>query len=341
MINILMTGAGAPGGPGIIKCLKDIPNSKLIVGDCDDQASGKFLNDSFVLLPKAKDVNFINKVLSICKEMEIDVIFPLVTMELFKFSKNRDVFEKNNIKIIVSDFHNLSIANNKSSLYKHLAKKGVSTPMFRVVNNYEEFYKAKEEIKAATSSYCLKPSISNGSRGVRLVNDEINEFDLLFNEKPNSLYISDKKITKILKENSFPELLIAEILPGNEYTIDTIVDNTGDPILILPRIRTKTNGGISIAGKFEKHTEIIDYCHKIIKSLKLIGPIGIQVKEDKYGEFKILEINPRIQGTSVAALGAGVNLPKLAVESFLGINSTVPEIKWDTEFIRYYNELFF
>ena len=255
-----MTGAGAPGGPGIIKCLKDVPNSKLIVGDCDDKASGKFLNDSFVLLPKAKDFNFINKVLSICKDMEIDVIFPLVTMELFKFSKNRDVFEKNNIKIIVSDFHNLSIANNKSSLYKHLAKKGVSTPMFRVVNNYEEFYKAKEEIKAATSSYCLKPSISNGSRGVRLVNDEINEFDLLFNEKPNSLYISDEKINAILKDNSFPELLIAEILPGNEYTIDTIVDNTGNPILILPRIRTKTNGGISVAGKFEKNTKIIDYC---------------------------------------------------------------------------------
>ena len=341
MINILMTGAGAPGGPGIIKCLKEIPNSKLIVGDADDMASGKFLNDSFVLLPKAKDDNFIHKVLSICKEMEIDLIFPLVTMELFKFSKNRDIFERNNIKIIVSDFANLSIANNKSALYKHLAKKEVATPMFRVVKNYEEFYKAKEEVKSVTSSYCLKPSISNGSRGVRLVDDEINEYDLLFNEKPNSLYITDEKINTILKENSFPELLIAEILPGNEYTIDTIVDNNGNPILILPRLRTKTNGGISVAGKFEKHIKIIDHCDKIIRSLKLLGPIGIQVKEDKFGEFKILEINPRIQGTSVAALGVGINLPKLAVESFLGINYTIPEIKWNTEFIRYYEELFF
>jgi carbamoyl-phosphate synthase large subunit len=341
MINILMTGAGAPGGPGIIKCLKDVPNSKLIVGDADDKASGRFLNDSFVLLPRANDVNFINKVLSICKQMDIDIIFPLVTKELFKFSKNREVFEKNNIRIIVSDFQNLSIANNKSSLYEHLSNNGVATPMFRVVNNYDEFYNAKEEIKSVTSSYCLKPSISNGSRGVRLVDDKINEFDLLFNEKPNSLYISDEKISNILKNNTFPELLIAEILPGNEYTIDTIVDNSGNPILILPRIRTKTNGGISVAGKFERNTKIIDYCDKIIRSLKLVGPIGIQVKEDKYGEFKILEINPRIQGTSVAALGAGVNLPKLAVESFLDLNFTIPEVKWNTEFIRYYNELFF
>jgi len=341
MINILMTGAGAPGGPGIIKCLKEVPNSKLIVGDADHKASGKYLNDAFVLLPNAKDDNFINKVLSICKEKQINVIFPLVTMELFKFSKNIEIFKKNNVKILVSDFQNLSIANNKSSLYKHLEQKGISTPMFRVVKNYDEFYRAKEEIKSITSSYCFKPSISNGSRGVRLVSDDLNEFDLLFHEKPNSLYISDEKISDILKNNSFPELLIAEILPGNEYTIDTIVANTGEPILILPRIRIKTNGGISVAGKFEKHTKIIDYCSQIIKSLNLVGPIGIQVKEDKYGDFKILEINPRIQGTSVAALGAGKHLPRLALEAFLNIEYAIPKIKWDTEFIRYYDELFF
>ena len=61
----------------------------------------------------------------------------------------------------------------------------------------------------------------------------------------------------------------------------------------------------------------------------------------KYLYSKILEINPRIQGTSVAALGIGVNLPKLAVETFTQKKVNIPEIKWDVEFIRYYNELFF
>lgn len=336
-----MTGAGAPGGPGIIKCLKEINNSKLIVADADKNASGRYLNDHFVQIPKASDENFINIVLDICLKMNINIIFPLVTKELFLFSKNKKIFTENNIKVIVSDFESLSIANNKSSLYQHLDKNGVAIPMYRVVDNYEDFYKAKEEIISAKSSYCFKPSVSNGSRGVRLVDDTINEFDLLFNEKPNSLYISDEKINSILKNNPFPELLIAEILPGKEYTIDTIVDNSGNPILILPRLRSKTNGGISVAGKFEENTAIIEYCKKIIKSLKLVGPIGIQVKEDVKGEFKILEINPRIQGTSVAALGVGVNLPKLAVDTFLEKTTTIPEIKWDVEFIRYYNELFF
>ena len=336
-----MTGAGAPGGPGIIKCLKEIPNSKLVVADADGKASGRYLNDSFVQIPKANIHEFVEEVLSICITMEIQIIFPLVTNELFIFSKNKDLFLKNNIKVIVSDYESLVIANNKSLLYQHLKKNGISTPMHRVVSNFDDFFRAKEEIMSAKSSYCIKPSISNGSRGVRLIDSSVNEFDLLFKEKPNSLYISDEEISNLLKNNSFPELLVAEILPGNEYTIDTIVDVTGNPILIIPRLRTKVNGGISVAGKFEKNLSIIKYCKKIIKSLKLVGPIGIQVKEDTNGEYQILEINPRIQGTSVAALGIGVNLPKLAVETITQKKVNIPEIKWDVEFIRYYNELFF
>ena len=273
--------------------------------------------------------------------MDIHVIFPLVTNELFIFSKNKDLFFENNIKVIVSDFESLSIANNKSLLYQHLKKNGIKTPMHRVVSNFNEFYRAREELLSIHSSYCIKPSISNWSRGVRLVDNSVSEFDLLFNKKPNSLYMTDDKICSILKNNTFPELLLAEILPGNEYTIDSLVDISGNPILIIPRLRKKINAGISIAGKFEKNVKIIKYCRKIIKSLKLLGPIGIQVKEDMNGEFRILEINPRIQGTSVAALGLGVNLPKLAVEIINGKKINIPKIKWNTEFIRYYEELFF
>ena len=340
-MNLLMTGAGAPGGPGIIRCLKKISNLNLIVADADENASGRYLNKKFIQIPKANDPKFIEYILGVCIKMDVDIIFPLVTNELFILSENKYLFEKNNIKVIVSDFKSLSVANNKSLLYKHLKKNKIKTPNFRIVTTFEEFYKAKEELLALHSAYCVKPSISNGSRGIRLIDSSISEYDLLFKEKPNSLYISDKKICKILKNNTFPELLVSEILPGNEYTIDSIVDIHGNPILILPRIRKKINGGISVAGKFENNPYIIDYCEKIIRSLKLVGPIGIQVKEDRNGEFKILEINPRIQGTSVAALGVGVNLPKLAVNLIREEKVIIPDIKWDTEFIRYYNELFF
>jgi hypothetical protein len=49
-INILMTGAGAPGAAGIIKCLQQ-NWTNLTVADADNLAIGKFLNEDFVQIP--------------------------------------------------------------------------------------------------------------------------------------------------------------------------------------------------------------------------------------------------------------------------------------------------
>lgn len=340
MINVLMTGAGAPGGPGIIKCLLKDKNIRLVVCDANKDSSGRFLNKKFERLPLAEDKNFINEILRICEHYSIDVIFPLVTKELFKLSKERIKFNKRGIKIIVSDYKELLIANDKSALYKHLKKHKILTPKFKVAQTFKDVIKAFRYFGFPKNPVCVKPSISNGSRGVRIIDDSVDEFDLLFNHKPSSLYMSFSKLKKILKNNNFPELLISEFLPHEEYTIDTIVSK-GKVILVLPRKRTQISGGISVAGYFEENLEIIAYCKQIISSLNLSGPIGLQVKKSNEGVFKILEINPRIQGTSVSALGAGVNLPLIAVYNALNIKFNIPTINWKTKFVRYFNEVYY
>ena len=336
-----MTGAGAPGGPGIIKCLKAIEGVNLYVGDANNKASGKFLHDNFIELPFADEFTFEEKMITLCKQHSIKIIFPLVTKELFKFSKSKSLFESNGIKVIVSDFKWLSIANNKSLLYQHLADSKIEMPKFRVVSNYDEFLEAKTYLMNLTGGYCIKPSVSNGSRGVRIVSKDVNEYSLLFEEKPNSLYINDKTLCSILENNPFPELLVSEILPGIEYTIDTVVDRNHNPLIILPRKRITTNGGISTSGQFENNEEIISSCKEIIGSMKLTGPIGIQMKEDSKGLYKVLEINPRIQGTSVASLGLGINLPKIAIDAEFNRNFEEIKINWGLSFVRYYEEVFF
>lgn len=68
----------------------------------------------------------------------------------------------------------------------------------------------------------------------------------------------------------------------------------------------------------------------------------MQVKRGEDGVFKVLEINPRVQGTTVALLGAGVNLPLLAVQMEIGetIKPNEIDIKWGTEFTRHWTEVF-
>ena len=88
---------------------------------------------------------------------------------------------------------------------------------------------------------------------------------------------------------------------------------------------------------------IITYCSEIIKELQLHGNIGIQVKRSSGGRFLIIEINPRVQGTIVAGLGAGVNLPLLAIKQELNLPISEEElqVKWGTKFSRYWSEVFY
>lgn len=341
-INVLMTGAGAPGGPGIIKALQQSERINLIVADADEQASGRFLNKVFEQLPKANNDDFISEIIRLCNKHEVHIVFPLVTNELFQFAKHKDEFLSLGIKVIVSDDHMLQLANNKRKLYEHLSSQGILVPEFYVVNSLEEFKIAASKLGYPNQEFCFKPSVSNGSRGFRIISDSVNEHELLFKMKPNATYMSYDKALAVLSSQAFPELLLTEFLPGEEYTIDTMVKN-GAPQIILPRKRLQMREGISIKGEFVNNNEIIQYCRQILQSLYLHGPIGIQVKRAVDGTFKILEINPRIQGTSVAALGLGINLPLMAVSQEVdGELASLPkEIKWGMKFVRYYQEVFF
>ncbi|MBK8143020.1 MAG: ATP-grasp domain-containing protein [Chitinophagaceae bacterium] len=79
------------------------------------------------------------------------------------------------------------------------------------------------------------------------------------------------------------------------------------------------------------------------KELQLHSNIGIQVKQSANGEFFILEINPRVQGTIAAGLGAGINLPVLALKQALGLSIAADEltVKWGVKFTRYWEEVFY
>jgi carbamoyl-phosphate synthase large subunit len=341
-INILMTGGGAPGAAGIFHCLKQNPLFNITMADANPDAIGKYLNDDFETIPFASDINFVDAILSLCRRKNIHAILPLVTKELIPLAHRSNEFELAGAKLLVSPVSSLEVANNKSSLYEFLQWRGIAVPAFKVVETVEQFKAAVEELGYPVKQVCFKPSVSNGSRGFRIVTNQINELDLLFNYKPNSTYISLNDAVRILSSGSFPELLVSEYLPGEEYSVDCLA-NHGQAVLIVPRLRKRMINGISVEGEFVKDDSIIAYCTQIIKELQLHGNIGIQVKRSTAGQFLILEINPRVQGTISAALGAGINLPVLAIKQELGLPISAEElaVKWGTKFSRYWNEVFY
>ena len=89
-----MTGAGSPGGPGIIQALKKNPKINLHIADANPNASGRYMSTdcTFHQLPMANSKNFIATLLDLCDKKKIYVLLPLVTKELFKLSVHKKRF---------------------------------------------------------------------------------------------------------------------------------------------------------------------------------------------------------------------------------------------------------
>jgi len=337
-----MTGAGAPGAAGILHCLKADPLFSVVAADAREEAYGRYLAENFELIPSADQPDFTEGLLAVCRKHAIDIILPLVTRELVPLAQQRGIFEEAGIRIPISPLNALEIANNKGQLYQFLQWRGMDIPDFRIVENPEQFKTAVMELGYPLKPVCFKPVQSNGSRGFRIISNTINELDWMLNQKPSSVYIRFEEAYRILSSGSFPELLVSEYLPGEEFSVDCLA-NKGEPVLIVPRWRKKMINGISVEGAIIQDASIIRYCSQIIRELQLHGNIGIQVKANQAGQFLVLEINPRVQGTIAACLGAGVNLPVLALKQELGLPVQAAEmaVKWGTKFSRYWQELFY
>jgi carbamoyl-phosphate synthase large subunit len=337
-----MTGGGAPGAAGILHCLREEPSFRITTADADPNAVTRYLADDFVQIPFAKQPAFTDELLAVCKEKEIDILLPLVTKELLPLTSRALDFESAGTKLVASPHASLEIANNKSRLYEFMDWRGMPVPAYKIIATVDQFVAAVHELGYPEKQVCFKPSVSNGSRGFRIINDNVNELDILLNHKPDSTYITLDRAVRILSGGSFPEILVSEYLPGEEFSVDCLA-NHGEPVLIVPRSRQRLVNGISVQGEFIEEKSIIEYCRKILLELKLHGNIGIQVKASSSGQYLILEINPRVQGSISAAKGAGINLPVLAVkqEAGLPISPSERQVKWGTRFKRYWSEVFF
>lgn len=342
-VNVLMTGAGAPGGPGIYKALNASEFFDVFTCDMNPLSTGILLNtDKSFVIPPAESPDFLDNILDICIKNNISLILPLVTMELFKFSKHRELFEKNGIKVLVSDYETLEILNDKAKILTHLKNLSLPHPDFRIASSKDSLINAVQALGYPHNPVVIKPSVGNGSRGIRVLDPKINGYDLLFNHKPSSLYSSLDAVIESIGDNKIPEMVVSEFLPGDELTIDTVI-NSGKILEFMVRTRESMRSGISIAGRFIDNPEVKEYISNIINSLNIStfrGNVGFQVKRSKFGKYLLLESNPRIQGTSVSAIGCGVNLPSLAVNAALG-NEMNYFKKSNIYFSRYYDEVFY
>lgn len=342
-VTILLTGAGAPGAPGIIKCFRKNGEREInIVGvDMNNNAAGRKLVDKFYTVPAARSPEFIDEIMAICKKEKVQVVVPIVTRELGVFADNIDRFTDAGIAVSVMDKDSLNIVNNKIRLLEKMQELGLDTPEFIPCYSLDEIKAAFKKMGYPERPLCIKAAEGNGSRGIRLIDPFKSHYDLLFNEKPTSMYMSYSDIISALGEkNRIPDMMVMELLPGEEYGVDALCDK-GEVIFIAGRSNYPVNSSIPQGCVIENRELPIDIAVKLIQKLKLSGNVNFDFKYDLHGRPQLMEINPRLSATIMSYCPAGVNLPYMQIKCLLKEDVPKMSILEGIRMQRRYSEVFF
>lgn len=228
--------------------------------------------------PYYTESNFIDELNRIIDEKHIDFVYPAYDdIQLFLTEKRNEL----HAKVVTSELETVRICRSKETTYQYFEDSGFVPEYYSSIDKVHSF------------PVFVKPDVGQGAQGAMMIQNR-KELELEFEKNPG--------------------LIICEYLPGNEYTIDCLTDNKGKLRVCNMRNRKRIRNGISVSSeKLNVPDEIRNIAEEINERLNFCGAWFFQMKKNAKGEFRMLEIAPRIAGTMGMSRNMGVNYPLLTL----------------------------
>lgn len=280
-MNILITAIGRR-----VQLIEHLKGTFNVIGvDASDNNAAKYFCDSFFVIPKCSEPDYIDKLLNICVNNDVKMIIPLYEREFVILCKNRQLFEERGIKLLLSDEGVINICNDKRMTQDFFERENILSP--RIADN---------------APAVIKPVNGMGSQGVYSVDTN-----------------AELEAAKVLLKNNY---IIQEKIEGREYTIDVLCDFEGNAVSVVPRERTEVRSGEVSKSRTVKNKDISDDTIRLIKCLnkygKVTGPITVQCFVTDEKKIVFLEINPRFGGGVPLTFEAGINYGELLMRFMEG-----------------------
>lgn len=320
-LRFLVTGAGAPGIRGTLHALRHNPDDRPvhIVGvDLDPHAVGRYFADAFHTVPPPESPAYLEALATVCRREGVDLVLPQTTREIAVLSRHRTDLEADGIRVAVSSAETVRQANDKGEVLRLFDDLGLPAPAWHVARSEDDLVTAAEALGYPERPVVVKPSVSNGMRGLRILREAAWNTERFLSEKPSGVEVSLDALRAVLhRGDTWPELLVTEYLPGPEYSVDAF--RGAHLAVALPRRRDAIRSGISFRTTLlpDRH-DLAEPTLRAAEALGLEYAFGFQFKEDADGVPRVLECNPRIQGTMAASLFGGFNPIWLSVQEALG-----------------------
>jgi carbamoyl-phosphate synthase large subunit len=314
-MNILLTSVGRR-----VELLKAFRQSmhrsnitgKIVTADLKKTAPAAFLADTSELVPRVKDPDYIDKLLDICDRHHIDLLVPTIDTELHLLSTHRQQFRDRGVTLLISAPATNEICYSKKKTSIFFEKIGVKTPKV-----YE-----LSEITDRNFPLILKPDTGSSSVGLYYIKDRA-QLNFFSNYVENAIF--------------------QELVVGEEYTIDVLLDFQGNVVSIVPRARLETRAGEISKGITVKNPALIAAAKHVVESLPgAIGCITVQCFLQADGEIVFIEINPRFGGGYPLSYRAGADFPGWLMQMCMGEYPKVAIDDWDDglAMLRYDDAIF-
>jgi carbamoyl-phosphate synthase large subunit len=317
-ITVIVTGAGAPGTRGTVYALREGARQhgvslRLIGVDQNPAVAARGFCDIVRPVPSPLAQDYGERIAEVCREEGAQVVLPQTTREIEWLSSHTIPAET--VKVVVNTKSAMMLANSKTETARIFQELGLGAPRFFATRNSADFLQACESLGYPNQPVVVKLPVSNGMRGLRILRKNAWDFRRFVAEKPSGTECSLEEMLSILNSAAvWPELMVSEYLDGDEYSVDCYSGRAGE--IAIPRKRDVIRSGISFITTIERDEDMMHACSEASRRIGLCGVFGFQFKKTG-GKPKVLECNPRVQGTMVASLLTGNNLIWAAVADAL------------------------
>lgn len=301
MANVLLFGGGLQS-LSIARGLKDEEHN--VINISDSASVGKYSKfiDSFYSIQLATAT--VSSIIEFINKHQIDILIPTEDEYAEWLSSYRDAIELNsNCRCAIVDKKLFSRVINKSDLLEFCRNNNIPHPITSRVS----VDSINDAVQRVGFPALIKPNISNGSRGIVPVND-IKE---LRDKLPNII-------------SQYGECSLQEFIYNPDHYYNCMLyrysDGSFGPSVVTKITRFyPIKGGSSSFCTTIENPKIVDICSRLLSELNWTGFADFDILEKGEGDFRIIEINPRVPASLHAAYVSGVDFGEIIVDDLLGL----------------------
>lgn len=267
----------------------------------------KIANLSTYTHPHANKEQFKQDIIDICHTHNIDIILATGTSTTNYLSFYKDAIESSTkAKVLVEDYEIFSKITDKWHTYQLCTEIGLPVPKTVLVTNTPE---TKVALSQLTFPVVAKPRISFAAHGV------------LFFRTYEELLANLHKLTgyRAIDGKDEASYIVQERISGTLHDVCLCAKN-GDIAMLMTQQRVMTLydfGGGGIINLTTDEPQMASLATKLVQATKWNGLALFDFIKTPDGQYYLLEVNPKVWGTTYLTTMAGLNMVQALVDLFV------------------------